>query len=419
MLNGADPHTPAQTFQIAERGPASTPQELQHMDQYLQNTFPRGATPLTRHLVHIRQAIASMVPQIQGNRRICLVIMTDGLPSSEHNEQQLQVPEFMQALRSFENLPVWIVVRLCTDDEKVFDFYNTLDAQVNLPYDVLDDLVGEALEVYLHNPWLTYGLPLHRMREMGFPHTVMDALDEHALTLPELWSLCGLLFANHRIPNPAVDWIAFLRGLVAALAQERQQWNPVTKQRTPWIDLARLHTIYARHVPVPPDLTYAIPTSTLFPPGYKQQGVQPQNPFQQQQSAHSVPYNTTKAQGETAFSQQSKATHAPQRQGGAPSSPHPSPVTASTSSVQTSGDRTTIIKQSILQQWALQPPALQNLRPIGGLLASIQTTFPPAFGVAKHSYFEKFKPMAPDALESGDAAVLKRGMLPILCDILS
>ena len=46
-------------------------------------------------------------------------------------------------------------------------YWNQVDSQVELSLDVLDDFVGEAIEIYQFNPWLTYGLPLHRAREFG------------------------------------------------------------------------------------------------------------------------------------------------------------------------------------------------------------------------------------------------------------
>jgi hypothetical protein len=45
----------------------------------------------------------------------------------------------------------------------------------------------------------------------------------------------------------------------------------------------------------------------------------------------------------------------------------------------------TALKRNILVHWALQPPAMQVL------LCSIHSVFPPAFGVASHSYFGGFQ----------------------------
>lgn len=53
----------------------------------------------------------------------------------------------------------------------------------------------------------------------------------------------------------------------------------------------------------------------------------------------------------------------------------------------------TKIKHGILIQWALQPPQLQMLRPVPALVTTIHNIFPPAFGVAGHDYFSKWKPI--------------------------
>ena len=48
------------------------------------------------------------------------------------------------------------------------------------------------------------------------------------------------------------------------------------------------------------------------------------------------------------------------------------------------------IKHGVLVEWALQPPALQVLRPIEQLLSSIHGVFPPKFGIAGHEYFSNW-----------------------------
>jgi len=58
----------------------------------------------------------------------------------------------------------------------------------------------------------------------------------------------------------------------------------------------------------------------------------------------------------------------------------------------------TAIKRNILIHWALLPPRYNTLRPIDHLVVSIQTCFPPAFGVKEHEFFQKWKPIFPNEL---------------------
>jgi len=59
------------------------------------------------------------------------------------------------------------------------------------------------------------------------------------------------------------------------------------------------------------------------------------------------------------------------------------------------------IKHGVLVEWALQPPAMQILRPIESLVTSIHTVFPPKFGVAGHEHFSKWKVVAMPEVMSG------------------
>lgn len=47
-------------------------------------------------------------------------------------------------MRPLKDLPVWVVVRLCTNDEKIVDYWNRVDEELELSMDVLDDLGGEV-----------------------------------------------------------------------------------------------------------------------------------------------------------------------------------------------------------------------------------------------------------------------------------
>ena len=55
--------------------------------------------------------------------------------------------------------------------------------------------VIQAMEVYLHNPWLTYGVGLHRLREAGFAPEIMEDLDERRFRL-----VSGSCFSDYTRP---------------------------------------------------------------------------------------------------------------------------------------------------------------------------------------------------------------------------
>jgi Domain of unknown function (DUF4149) len=231
-----------QIFDIAVADPvgkSSMDEELSIAESTMQNTQPVGGTPLTQHVHAIRQQIVSMQSYLQHNRaKVAVVLATDGLPTDAEKH------EFVSALRSLEGLSVWIVVRLCTDEDDMIQYWNDLDSELELSLEVLDDFESEAKEVYAVNPWLTYGLPLHRMREMGFHHPLFDLLDERKLSLDEVKMFLRLLFGSYEAPDPEENWMGFCSAVERLLAKEKNLWNPVAKKVMPWIDLNELNRQY-------------------------------------------------------------------------------------------------------------------------------------------------------------------------------
>jgi hypothetical protein len=82
---------------------------------------------------------------------------------------------------------------LCTDNEEIVNYWNDIDTQLEVDMDVLDDLFGEAGEVRAGNAWLTYGEPLHRLREWGVHLRELDLIDEVKLSLEDMRSVCCTL----------------------------------------------------------------------------------------------------------------------------------------------------------------------------------------------------------------------------------
>lgn len=126
-----------------------------------------------------------MEHQLRSNgQKACVVIFTDGESSDG---------DVAQAMRPLKDLPVYVVLRLCTDDDRVVQYWNGIDSQLELDMDVLDDFCGEGKEVHEHNPWLNYGEPLHRLREFGLHVKEVDLLDEKKLSLEQVRLFTNLM----------------------------------------------------------------------------------------------------------------------------------------------------------------------------------------------------------------------------------
>ena len=74
-----------------------------------------------------------METELRNNdQQAVIVLATDGLPSDDQgHSSEAVLRTFVDSLKNLQSLPVWIVVRLCTDDEGVVDYYNSLDQEVS------------------------------------------------------------------------------------------------------------------------------------------------------------------------------------------------------------------------------------------------------------------------------------------------
>mmetsp|Transcript_11088 Transcript_11088/g.20231 ORF Transcript_11088/g.20231 Transcript_11088/m.20231 type:complete len:383 (-) Transcript_11088:112-1260(-) len=249
LLNDPGARVGPQQFSVAEQGATMIESDVETARQTMQNSSPGGVTPLFQHIRDIRESVSAMADTLRRDgTRVAIILATDGLPTNEKGIGDSHVKQqFVDSLRSLEGLPVWVVVRLCTDDEDVVEFYNNIDAQLELSLEVLDDFVGEATEVYEHNAWLNYTLALHRCREMGYHNRLFDLLDERTLTKGELRDFCMLLFGNSMfdsVPEPEVDWEGFIKAVAGMASKENKQWNPMKKKMTPIVDVKKMAKMY-------------------------------------------------------------------------------------------------------------------------------------------------------------------------------
>ena len=153
---------------------------------------PSGGTPLCRHIKEVTRLIRLREQELLSTgQKAVLVICTDGESSDG---------DLIEAIKPLTQLPCMIVVVLCTDEERISNYWNNIEEQIEIDLDVLDDLASEAIEVHSVNPWLTYAEPLHRMREWGVHMKEMDFIDERALTRSQVHRFCSAIYGRE-LPN--------------------------------------------------------------------------------------------------------------------------------------------------------------------------------------------------------------------------
>lgn len=252
FLNHPGVNLGTRQFSIAETlASSSTTEEVQNASNIMRRARPSGATPLIDRLLEIHEFLAGITPQFENKGgKVAVIITTDGLPTvgGRHNSEVRS--QFVETLRMFEDLPVWFVIRLCTEEDDVVKFYNELDEQLEFSLEVLSDFVSEAKEVYRFNKWLNYALPLHRIREGGFHDKVLDILNERRLCAGELRDFCELLFGPSHFDgiDPEINWKRFLNVVNRLLEKEEgdKHYNPIKKKPTSWIDTKVLNKIYGK-----------------------------------------------------------------------------------------------------------------------------------------------------------------------------
>ena len=199
------------------------------------NSPPCGKTPLCAAIREVVRDLSSRREDLRrAGKRACVVIASDGEASDG---------DVADALRPLRDLPCWVVVRLCTDADKVVEYWNSVDEQLELDLDVIDDLTGEAKEVHAHAPYLAYGLALHRLREFGTTNKLIDLLDERPLSQHEILDLVALILgstAKDQLPHPQLDWKHFLKDLGRLQSLVPEVWDPIHNKKKPWFDLRKL-----------------------------------------------------------------------------------------------------------------------------------------------------------------------------------
>lgn len=218
------------------------------------NNEPKGPTPLALHLRRLRSDLEMISRELEeSGQKVVIIIATDGIPTNERGYTGKEITQdFVNALNNVYNFPVWVVFRLCTNNQEILEYYNGLDLLLERPVEVLNDFMDESLEVHKCNPWINYCQPIHRCREFGFHHRLFDLMDERPLTLDEAHDYCCLIFGQEfkdTAPEPQADFKVYAAAVEKTQNAETPQWNPCSKSVKPWINMELFRIRYGDGTP--------------------------------------------------------------------------------------------------------------------------------------------------------------------------
>lgn len=205
---------------------------------------PTSRTPLNAHINAVVREVKEMAPTLRRDgQRVAVIIASDGVATDG---------DVRGSLSKLIGLPVWVVIRLCTSDDDLVDYWNNVDQDLELEMDVLDDLHAEAIEIAGWNAWLNYGPELHKLREFGSPRKTFDMLEEKAFTSTEILKMCEMIYGKHAadLANPEVDFKGFEAGMAAVVSKMPQRaattYSAIKKKRVNWINMPTLKKKFKR-----------------------------------------------------------------------------------------------------------------------------------------------------------------------------
>jgi len=215
------------------------------LEEMMSERNVRGSTPLHAVTKHLRSEIAKFedvkkrVEQGGADDAavaapICVNIVTDGQPDHRGSFES-------EIRRLAKEHKIFLTFNMCTDDDSIVEYYNSLDEKLGTEVsgcDVLDDYEAEGKEIRdSGNSFFIYTHALHVCRMAGCSSKEADMMDEGEMPLHSCLALIDQLLripADQRLQD-ANDYSAYIQR-VAALAAETPTYDPRLKSVRPLVD---------------------------------------------------------------------------------------------------------------------------------------------------------------------------------------
>jgi hypothetical protein len=192
---------------------------------------PSGQTPICKHLYEISEQLRNMENELRAsNKKALLIIMTD-CESSDG--------DIVDVLKPLEGLPLQIIIRICSHEKEIIEHWQHINAQLDLEIYVLREVKAEADIVTENNSWVTYGEPLHRLREFGVMVPAIDKLNLRQLSKLEIRTVAQILVGSAikpLFPDPNDHWDSFVTSVCDSADSSSKVFCPVNRKAVSWIN---------------------------------------------------------------------------------------------------------------------------------------------------------------------------------------
>jgi hypothetical protein len=205
----------------------------------------RTTKETTMKLMEIAQRIPSF--DRWPSEKVAVTIITDRTFYSEQEDDK----EFVGVIRSLVKLGARVVIRLSTSQRDVVSYYKYLK-QTFSPLTILFSFEYQMRLVHHFNPWLNYGAPLHRARELGFSfHRTVEFLGKMILNVDHLREFFVTFHGKKAmvlapdIHSQWSDFYAFLKKINQKEGKHRLGLDSNNKNRRDfWIDLKHFDRMF-------------------------------------------------------------------------------------------------------------------------------------------------------------------------------